>query len=193
MNKQLIIELGVGNQRKYPNSVTVDSSPFDHVDVVGDALEYLQSLPDSSVKILYASHFFEHIDNLVAYLRQFSRVLRDDGKVILIVPHFSNPYFYSDPTHKNFFGLYTFSYYLSEKLFIRRLPSYARCSISLYLSAVYIRFRAPKFLFVLHPFCLLLNAVINILPLFQELYEFILSPSIPCYEIEYVLRKACVK
>ena len=190
MNNELIIELGVGNKRKYPNSVTVDSSPFDQVDVVGDALEYLQSLPDSSVQTLYASHFFEHIDNPVAYLCQFSRVIRNDGKVILIVPHFSNPYFYSDPTHKNFYGLYTFSYYLSDKLFIRRVPSYARCSTSLYLSTVYIRFRVPKFLFVLHPLCFLLNTVINSLPLFQELYEFILSPSMPCYEIEYVLRKA---
>jgi hypothetical protein len=190
MNNQLIIELGVGNIRKYPNSVTVDSSPLDNVDVVGDALEYLESLPDSSVQILYASHFFEHIDNPVEYLCQFSRVIRNDGVARLIVPHFSNPYFYSDPTHENSFGLYTFSYYLSDNLFTRRVPAYARCSTSLYLSSVYIRFKVPKFLFVLYPLCLLLNVVINSFPLLQELYEFILSPIIPCYEIEYVLRKA---
>ena len=37
-----------------------------------------------------------------------------DGRVEVVVPHFSNPYGYSDPTHVRFFGLYTFYYFADE-------------------------------------------------------------------------------
>src|SRR6185312_2948084 len=37
-------------------------------------------------------------------------VLEPGGEFRAVVPHFSNLHFYSDPTHRTFFGLYTFSY-----------------------------------------------------------------------------------
>ncbi len=40
------------------------------------------------------------------------------------VPHWSNPYFYSDPTHRAFFGLYSFAYLARCDLFRRRVPDY---------------------------------------------------------------------
>jgi hypothetical protein len=42
---------------------------------------------------------------------ELHRVTRPEGRIEIIVPHFSNPYAYSDPTHVRFFGLYSFFYY----------------------------------------------------------------------------------
>jgi ubiquinone/menaquinone biosynthesis C-methylase UbiE len=81
----------------------------DAVDIVGDALQVLKKVPDNAVSKITSYHFLEHVDNLGILLEEIARVLKQDGTLVSVVPHFSNPFFYSDPTHKNFFGLYTFS------------------------------------------------------------------------------------
>ncbi len=94
-----------------------------------DCLEYLKKCDDSSIKEIYSRHFLEHID-LKEYMLEIFRVLdKKNGRLRIIVPHFSNPYFYSDPTHKNFFGIYTFSYFVNNKIFKRGVPIYSDISI----------------------------------------------------------------
>ena len=44
--------------------------------------------------------------------------------MIVVFPHLSNPFFYSDPTHESFFGLYTFSYYCDDQVLSRKVPKY---------------------------------------------------------------------
>jgi hypothetical protein len=41
---------------------------------------------------------------------QIAKDLEQGELIEIIVPHFSNPHYYSDPTHVRFFGLYTMSY-----------------------------------------------------------------------------------
>ena len=40
------------------------------------------------------------------------------------MPHFSNPYFYSDPTHRDAFGWYTFSHLANDEILRRQVPNY---------------------------------------------------------------------
>ncbi|MHC4737562.1 MAG: hypothetical protein ACYS9Y_01525, partial [Planctomycetota bacterium] len=42
------------------------------------------------------------------------------GRVFAYVPHFSNLYYYSDPTHNSFFGFYTFYYFVDSKHQLKR-------------------------------------------------------------------------
>src|SRR5262249_53379754 len=44
-------------------------------------------------------------------LAEVHRICRPGARLEIIVPHFSNPYGYSDPTHVRFFGLYSFFYF----------------------------------------------------------------------------------
>ncbi len=44
-------------------------------------------------------------------MAELHRVTRSGGRIEVIVPHFSNPYGYSDPTHVRFFGAYSFYYF----------------------------------------------------------------------------------
>lgn len=43
--------------------------------------------PDNSVDTIHASHVLEHVEPSIAYLREWHRVLRIDGTMILMVPH----------------------------------------------------------------------------------------------------------
>lgn len=78
------------------------------VDIQADLNEPLDLLPDGSVEAVHCRHLLEHIDRLLHLLDELHRVVRPGGEIDIRVPHFSNPYGYSDPTHVRFFGLYSF-------------------------------------------------------------------------------------
>lgn len=107
---RVVLELGCGPDPR-PEVIGVDVVALPGVEVVADLEAGLPFLPDASVDEVYSRHVLEHVANLPTLLRDIHRVLRPGGRHVCIVPHFSNPYYYSDPTHQRFFGLYTFDYF----------------------------------------------------------------------------------
>jgi SAM-dependent methyltransferase len=107
------LNLGVG-RRPRDGFYGLDLIEMPGVDVVADLNEPLSGLPDNSVAAVYTHHTFEHVVNFLPLLKEIHRVVVPDGRVEVVVPHFSNPYGYSDPTHVRFFGLYTFYYFADE-------------------------------------------------------------------------------
>lgn len=76
--------------------------PVEH----GDALAYLEGLPDASVAVVTGFHIAEHLpfDDLQRLFREAFRVLEPTGQLILEVPNPENlvvasTNFYIDPTH----------------------------------------------------------------------------------------------
>jgi SAM-dependent methyltransferase len=111
--KGLRLNLGSG-RRPRPGFYSVDHLPLPGVDVVADLNEPLAELPDNSVEAVYSRHTLEHVTALLPLMAEIHRVCRPEARVEIVVPHFSNPYTYSDPTHVRFFGLYTFFYFADE-------------------------------------------------------------------------------
>ena len=111
--ERVVVELGCGSKKK-PRRIGVDCVDLPEVDVVTDLEEGLSFLPDASVDEIHAEHVFEHLENFEGMMREVCRVLKPGGTCRVRVPHFSNPYAYSDPTHKRFFGLYTFEYFVAK-------------------------------------------------------------------------------
>jgi hypothetical protein len=107
------LNLGVG-RRPRDGYYGLDWIEMPGVDLVADLNEPLSALPDNSVAAMYSHHTFEHVVNFLPLLKEIHRVMVPDGPVEVVVPHFSNPYGYSDPTHVRFFGLYTFYYFADE-------------------------------------------------------------------------------
>ena len=73
----------------------------------GDAIEFLQSLPDESSVIVSAFHLVEHIpfDSLQVLIKEALRVLKPGGLLIMETPNTENLVvgsvnFYLDPTHE---------------------------------------------------------------------------------------------
>ncbi|MBM3326877.1 MAG: class I SAM-dependent methyltransferase [Calditrichaeota bacterium] len=104
------IRLDIGcAQHKLPGWTGVDILPGPGVDIVAD----LHSLPfgDSTVDILHTRHTLEHIADPLQCIAEMYRVVKPSGRIIVIVPHYSNPAYWADITHKRPFGVRTFEYF----------------------------------------------------------------------------------
>ncbi|MCC6992464.1 MAG: methyltransferase domain-containing protein, partial [Acidobacteria bacterium] len=98
-----VLELGCGPARRHAEAITVDALDFEGVDVVGDVFDVLAAIPDGAVDAVHSYHFLEHVEPLGGIVRELARVLSPGGLLHTVVPHFSNPYFYSDYTHRQTF------------------------------------------------------------------------------------------
>lgn len=182
------LDLGCGSTKRGPDYVGVDVIDGPAVDVVGDVLEVVRSLADASVAEVYSSHLFEHLDDLEPLVSELERVLVVGGVLHVVVPHFSNPYFYSDPTHRRMFGLYTFSYFAEDGVLRRRVPTYGH-PLRLRLERVRLNFRSAAEFPVRYRLKAAVGRLVNATPWLTELYEEQLAWLVPCYELEYLLVK----
>jgi SAM-dependent methyltransferase len=183
--KGLRLNLGSG-KRPRDGFYSVDHLPLPGVDVVADLNEPLAGLPDNSVEAVYSRHTLEHVAALLPLMAEIHRVCRPEARVEVVVPHFSNPYTYSDPTHVRFFGLYTFFYFADEAdQPARKVPSF-------YVAE---RFRIEEVTFSLLRHGpvgklarLLLGRLINRSPGWLDWYERCLCRWLPVDSVRYVLR-----
>jgi SAM-dependent methyltransferase len=109
----LRLNLGCGNHRR-PGFYGLDHLDLPAADIVADLNQPLDLLPDNSVDEIYTRHTLEHVTEFLPLMQELHRVTRPGGRIEISVPHFSNPYGYSDPTHVRFFGLYSFFYFSDE-------------------------------------------------------------------------------
>lgn len=184
----LKLDLGCGAAKRGADYIGIDRADGDAVDVVGDVIDVLRAIDDECVVEVYSSHLFEHVDDLSELVTELERVVVVGGRLHVVVPHFSNPYHHSDPTHRRTFGLYTFSYLAEDHLLRRRVPTYGRRP-RFRVESVRHNFRAAVELPGRHRLKAALNCVVNAAPLVGELYEANLAWILPCYELEFELVK----
>jgi ubiquinone/menaquinone biosynthesis C-methylase UbiE len=184
----LKLDLGCGPARRGADFVGVDVLDGPAVDVVGDAIEVLRALGDESVVEIYSSHLLEHFDDLSEVIDEIERVLVVGGRLRVVVPHFSNAYYYSDPTHRRPFGLYTFSYFAEDPIMRRRVPSYGRAP-RLRLERARLEFRSEAQFPGRRMLKQALGRVVNANVWLQEFYEENLAGILPCYELHFELVK----
>jgi SAM-dependent methyltransferase len=181
-----VLELGCGDRKRDPSYIGVDLLDYPGVDVVGDAFDVLGSIPDAALAGVCSSHFFEHVEDVPRLLAELARVIRPGGRLDVTVPHFSNPYYYSDLTHKSMYGLYTFSYWAVDPIFRRRVPTYRR-ELAFELQSVRLRFKSPPPFVVRYALKRAFESLVNLSAWTQELYEENLSQLVPCYELDFRL------
>jgi SAM-dependent methyltransferase len=184
--KPLRIDLGSG-PRPRPGFYALDQVQFDGIDIVADLNQPLDLLPDDCAEHVFSSHALEHVEKLLPLLAEIHRITRGGGLIEIVVPHFSNPYYYSDPTHVRFFGLYTMSYFVdmdkqpaAHK--VPPLPTSARFEIDSVRISFY-RFNLLDRLVV--PF---LRYFVNRSPAAQHFYELRLSRLFPAAELRFRMR-----
>lgn len=184
--EEIEIELGCGNGKKNPGAIGIDLLDYPGVDIVGDVYEVLASFPEQSVSKVYAYHFIEHVPDVERLLVELSRVVKRGGLIEFVAPHFSNPYFYSDPTHRSFFGLYTFAYYATHAPFVRQVPTYGFKS-NLAIKRVDLVFKSSRNFPFRYGIKRLFGSLFNSCTYMRELYEENFCYLFPCYEVRYLL------
>lgn len=182
------VELGCGNSKRLTNSIGIDQINFDCVDIVGDAFEILSNFPSNSVSCIKSFHFMEHVDDPKRLIGECVRVLKKDGILEIVVPHFSNPYYYSDYTHKNFFGLYSLSYLFDTPMLRRVVPRYGN-DIPMVLLDVRLIFRGERPFYIRHALGWMLTNIINSSNFLKEFYEINVSSIYSCHELHFISKK----
>ena len=179
----VVIELGCGDKKR-EGRVTVDKVDLPNVDIVADIEEGLAFLPDNCVDEIHCRSVLEHIQNFQDLMREMVRVLKKNGRVHLFVPHFSNPYYYSDYTHKRVFGLYTFYYFVdSEHQLKRKVPNFYT-DIRINIISQRLVFRSP--FWFSRQLKKAVGLLVNCHRSLMEFYEQHLCYICPCYGIEIV-------
>jgi ubiquinone/menaquinone biosynthesis C-methylase UbiE len=179
------VELGPGNNPQAEGAIGVDRSFDSAAHVLADLERGLGLFADSSINEMHCHHTFEHIDNLDQLLLECYRVLRPGGVLVGSVPHFSNPYFYSDPTHRRTFGLYTIAYYCDGCELRREVPRYVPIGFQCrdlrikFISPFQFRGKVKK----------VIERLVNTSTATMEFYEENLCFIVPAFELAFRLEK----
>ena len=185
---RLELELGCGNRKRKQDSIGIDMLDYPEVDIVGDVYEVLALFPDSCADAVYSHHFVEHVPDLFKLVSELARIVKPNALVEFVAPHFSNPYFYSDPTHHKFFGLYTFCYFVINSPFSREVPAYGHKK-EFAIEKVDLVFKSARPFIFRYGLKRLIGFFFNSCVYLQELYEENFCYLFPCYEVRYVLRR----
>lgn len=96
----LKLDIGCGKNKK-PDFYGVDAIKFEGVDLVYDIRKTPWPWKDNSVEEIHTSHFVEHLtsDERCKFANEAYRILKPDGKVTIVVPHYASGRAYGDPTH----------------------------------------------------------------------------------------------
>jgi ubiquinone/menaquinone biosynthesis C-methylase UbiE len=179
------IELGCGNQ-KPEGFIGIDMFPLDGVDIVANIENGLDFIPDNSVDLISSRHFLEHVTNYEQLLREIFRVLKPNGIHRAIVPYFANPHYYSDYTHKQTFGIYSFDYFATtESQLKRKVPAFYN-DLKFEITKRELYFRSQ--FMIRHFLKRIPQVVFNLSDYMKELYEESYCYLIPCSEILFEMK-----
>jgi predicted SAM-dependent methyltransferase len=184
--EKVVIELGCGSAKQVKNAIGIDQIDCDAVDIVCNLEKGLTFLPNNSVDTIYSFHLLEHLPDLGFFMAEIFRVLKPGGKTIGTVPHFSNPYYYSDYTHQTPFGLYSFCYFAQHTPYRRKVLHYK--------SDIFFKINRQKIIFyspfkIINLFRKIYGIFFNASVLLQEFYEGSMSNCLPAHELSFELEK----
>lgn len=171
----LVLDLGCGRNKvkmKDAEVIGIDIVKSPGVDMVWD-LEKGIPFNDNSVDHIYCYHVLEHIDNIVYFLEEVSRVLKPDGIIEIRVPHFTSRGAYTCFQHKHFFTYDTFRFIGEES--DKKDGRYVSSKTNLRL--------VERRLITPYP------VLKSIAGKFPEVYERFLSRFLPCSELRAKFKK----
>lgn len=108
-----ILNLGCGNKH-LPDAVNLDITPDTNPDIVHDLNQRPWPLPDNHFGEVVIYDVIEHVDDVIASMEEVHRVCKPGALVRITVPHFSSANAFTDPTHRHYFGWFSFHYVTGE-------------------------------------------------------------------------------
>jgi len=109
-----ILDVGCG-WNKTPGATGMDSNPKTHADVIHDLGSIPYPFPDNLFDEIICRHVAEHVPDVMAFITELHRITRPGGRIVITTPHYSNPDWPTDPTHRNHFNSYSFNCFIDER------------------------------------------------------------------------------
>ncbi|MEO0254131.1 MAG: class I SAM-dependent methyltransferase [candidate division WOR-3 bacterium] len=103
------LNLGCGNFKK-EGYINLDYNKDVEPDVIHDLNVFPYPFEDNEFDLIEASHVLEHLDDPFKVMRELHRITKNNGLIIIRVPHFSRGF--THPEHKRGFDV-TFPFYFN--------------------------------------------------------------------------------
>jgi SAM-dependent methyltransferase len=109
-----ILDVGCG-QNKYPGAIGIDSNPRTEADVIHDLGVLPYPFPDNEFDEIICRHVIEHVPDVMSFVSELHRITKGGGRISIVTPHYSNPDWPTDPTHRNHFNSYSFTCFMPAR------------------------------------------------------------------------------
>lgn len=109
-----ILDVGCG-WNKMPGATGMDSNPRTHADVIHDLGVLPYPFADDEFDAVVCRHVAEHVPDVMAFVTELYRITKPGGRIAITTPHYSNPDWPTDPTHRNHFNCYSFNCFIEER------------------------------------------------------------------------------
>jgi SAM-dependent methyltransferase len=109
-----ILDVGCG-QNKFAGAVGIDSNPRSHADVIHDLGVLPYPFRENEFDEIICRHVIEHVPDVMSFVSELHRITRPGGRIKIVTPHYSNPDWPTDPTHRNHFNSYSFNCFTPDR------------------------------------------------------------------------------
>ena len=109
-----ILDVGCG-ANKYEGAIGLDNNPRTAADVIHDLGEIPYPFPDNEFDLIVSNHVVEHVPDVMAFIGELHRIAKPGAKIRLLTPHYTNPDWANDPTHRNHINSYTFNTFIAGR------------------------------------------------------------------------------
>ena len=109
-----VLDVGCG-WNKTPGAVGIDANPKTHADVIHDLGSIPYPFPNNEFDEVVCRHVAEHLPDVMSFIAELHRITRPGGRIMITTPHYSNPDWATDPTHRNHFNSYSFNCFIDER------------------------------------------------------------------------------
>ena len=109
--KKLNLGCGGNIKRGYVN---LDKVKLPGVDVVHDLDKFPYPFKNNEFDEILCNHVLEHVSDIEKAMRELYRILKPNGRLMIIVPYFNSQAAWTDPTHKKAFGYFSFDYFVKN-------------------------------------------------------------------------------
>lgn len=109
-----ILDVGCG-VNKHRGAIGLDNNPRTNADVIHDLGKIPYPFPDNEFDLIVSNHVVEHVPDVMAFVSELYRIAKPGGKIRLLTPHYTNPDWATDPTHRNHFNSFSFNTFMPER------------------------------------------------------------------------------
>ncbi|HEY6807035.1 MAG TPA: class I SAM-dependent methyltransferase [Pyrinomonadaceae bacterium] len=109
-----VLDVGCG-QNKFAGAVGIDSNPRSHADVIHDLGVFPYPFENDQFDLIISRHVIEHVPDVMGFVTELHRITKPGGRLRIVTPHYSNPDWATDPTHRNHFNSYSFTCFMPKE------------------------------------------------------------------------------